>query len=305
MTAPAPPRWTGTEFTAAAEAAIQVFREERLIEPLEEYLDKFDDVRGRMEDLLETTVDLSKIREMAFDVMVDPRLLEAVRYLSGPPISTDDLKVLSEATLSPTSLKKDPAEAARAVDIVLMGLDRNRFPWVGENREPTEAERQAATLASGAMIAARRVMTGRANESKKAQEAAVADALEAAGLKRVPARTIKTLTNAPDPGEFCAAECLVGSRKADLTIRLFDDRLMPLECKVSNSSTNSIKRLNNDAAVKAATWIDEFGSLTAVPAAVLSGVFKVRNLEQAQDRGLTIFWAHDLDRLVQFVLSTK
>ncbi len=98
---------------------------------------------------------------------------------------------------------------------------------------------------------------------------------------------------------------MVGSRKADLTIRLFDGRLMPLECKVSNSSTNSIKRLNNDAAVKAKTWIAEFGSRQIVPAAVLSGVFKVRNLEQAQEDGLSTFWAHDLDRLVEFILSTR
>lgn len=304
MTA-APPRWTTAEFTTASEAAIKVFRDERLIEPLEAYLDQLEEARGRMEDLLETTVDLTELLNMAPSVMVDPGLLECVRYLVGPPISMDDLKTLADATLSPTSIKKKPAEATTAVEIVLLGLDRQRFPWSGEARDPTEAERSAATLASAAMIASRKVMTSRANESKTAQEAAVAEALEAAGLKRAPARTIKTLTTAPAPGEFCAAECLVGSRKADLTIRLFDDRLMPLECKVSNSSTNSIKRLNNDAAVKAATWIDEFGSLTAVPAAVLSGVFKVRNLEQAQDRGLTVFWAQDLDRLVDFVLSTK
>jgi hypothetical protein len=42
-----------------------------------------------------------------------------------------------------------------------------------------------------------------------------------------------------------------------------------------------------------------------VPAAVLSGVFKVRNLEQAQERGLSIFWAHDLDRLVRFINATR
>lgn len=86
---------------------------------------------------------------------------------------------------------------------------------------------------------------------------------------------------------------------------MYDGRLMPIECKVSNSSTNSIKRLNNDAAVKAETWIDEFGRLQVTPAAVLSGVYKVRNLEQAQERGLTIFWAHSLDALVEFVLATQ
>ena len=301
----APPRWSTAEFAAEAAIAMQRFREERMGEPLEEYLERFEDVRGRMEDLLEMTVDLSKLTEMALDVMLDPRMDEPVRYLAGPPISTDDLKVLAEASLSPASLKKDPDAAKRAVEVVLMGLDRNRFPWVSEDRGPTDAEREAATLASSAMIAARRVMTKRANESKTVQEAGVAEAMDAAGLRRVPARTIKNLDDAPLRGEFCAAECLVGSRKADLSIRLFDGRLMPLECKVSNSSTNSIKRLNNDAAVKAATWIAELGSISIVPAAVLSGVFKVKNLEQAQDRGLTIFWAHDLDRLVYFVNSTK
>jgi hypothetical protein len=154
-------------------------------------------------------------------------------------------------------------------------------------------------------MSARRVMTKRANESKTAQEKLVAAALESVPMHPVAPRTIKALDEAPDRGEFVPAECLVGTRKADLVGRLFDGRIMPVECKVSNSSTNSIKRLNNDAAVKAETWIADLGRTQVVPAAVLSGVFKVRNLEQAQERGLTIFWAHDLDKLVEFVNSTK
>lgn len=300
-----PPRWTTEEFAAAATTAIQRFREERLVEPLEEYLDAFDEARDRMEGLLEKTFDLARLRDLAQEVLREAPLLEAVRYLAGPPISKDDLKELAEATLSPASLARDPDEARRAVETILMALDRNRFPWVGENREPTEAERLAATLASSALIAARRVMTKRANESKTQQEQAVADAIAQAGLDPVPARTIQNLDAAPARGEFCATECTVGSRKADLTVRLYDGWLMPIECKVSNSSTNSIKRLNNDAAVKSVRWLEDFGRLQVVPAAVLSGVFKVRNLEQAQDRGLTIFWAHDLDRLIGFILSTQ
>jgi hypothetical protein len=274
-------------------------------EPLEEYLERFDEVRAKMEDLLELTVDLSKLRDMAVDVLTDPGLFEAVRYLAGPPISKDDLSVLSDATLSPASVKRNPAVATAAVEVVLLGLDRSRFPWVGEDREPTEAERVAATIASSALMSARRVMTKRANESKTAQEKLVAAALESVPMHPVAPRTIKALDEAPDRGEFVPAECLVGTRKADLVGRLFDGRIMPVECKVSNSSTNSIKRLNNDAAVKAETWIADLGRTQVVPAAVLSGVFKVRNLEQAQERGLTIFWAHDLDKLVEFVNSTK
>ena len=44
---------------------------------------------------------------------------------------------------------------------------------------------------------------------------------------------------------------MLGTRKADVLVGLHDRRLMPIEAKVSNSFTNSIKRLNNDAAVKA------------------------------------------------------
>jgi len=79
---------------------------------------------------------------------------------------------------------------------------------------------------------------------------------------------------------------------------------MPCECKVSNSSTNSVKRLNNDAAQKAVRWRQDFGELGVVPAAVLSGVFNVGNLESAQRRGLTIFWAHSLEELTSFVEQT-
>lgn len=97
---------------------------------------------------------------------------------------------------------------------------------------------------------------------------------------------------------------MFGDRKADLVVQLHDARLMPVECKVSNSATNSVKRLNNDAAVKAEAWIKQFGTRQTVPTAVLSGVFKRHNLIQAQEAGLTIFWAHDPNPLGEFVGST-
>jgi hypothetical protein len=69
---------------------------------------------------------------------------------------------------------------------------------------------------------------------------------------------------------------------------------MPIECKVSNSALNSVKRINNDAAAKAVEWLKTFGTNQVVPTAVISGVFKVNNLLQAQEAGLTLFWARDL-----------
>ena len=80
---------------------------------------------------------------------------------------------------------------------------------------------------------------------------------------------------------------------------------MPIECKVSNSQVNSIKRLTNDAAVKARIWIEDLGRNNVVPVAVLSGVFGLRHLIEAQERGLALFWAHSLDELLSFVGDTR
>jgi len=74
---------------------------------------------------------------------------------------------------------------------------------------------------------------------------------------------------------------------------------------VSNSAVNSVKRLNNDAAAKAESWVHDFGTKQTVPAAVLSGVYKLHNLMDAQRRGLTLFWAHDLDAMLAWIDQTK
>ncbi|WP_439951815.1 XamI family restriction endonuclease [Mycobacterium avium] len=140
--------------------------------------------------------------------------------------------------------------------------------------------------------------------SKKDQEDQVAEYLITQGLTEVATRTIKSFNELPLHGEFCR-ESLFGERKADLIVRLWDGRAMPIECKVSNSSTNSVKRLNNDAAAKAVKWINDFGTLNVVPTAVLSGVYKVHNLESAQQAGLTIIWAHNLGALGSFLEATK
>lgn len=79
---------------------------------------------------------------------------------------------------------------------------------------------------------------------------------------------------------------------------------MPIECKVSNSSLNSVKRLNNDAAVKADVWQRDFGLRQVVPSAVLAGVYRLANLLEAQERGLAIFWSHDLAPLTAWIDTT-
>jgi hypothetical protein len=300
-----PPVWSSERLEAERQKARVAFSKERLEEPLEDYLEAFDTYQGYVEEVLETTVDLSDLHTSALDVLGDARLLEVFRYLAAPPISQDDLKVLADAdSLAKGHLKESPDLVQRLIIVVRQVLDRRRFSWVVENREPTEAERSAAVIASATLMAASRTQTQRRASSKTQQETMVKEALKGLGFTEVQSRKIPNIAHAPSLGEFCG-ESVLGNRKGDIIVRLWDQRVMPIECKVSNSSTNSVKRLNNDAAVKAASWKLDFGLRQVVPSAVLSGVYKLHNLLDAQSRGLTIFWAHDLKPLTDWIVSTK
>jgi hypothetical protein len=301
-----PPHWTDAQLDSDRQFAIDQFRQQRMAEPLEEYLRHFAEVQAVMENLLETTTDLALLSQQALSILTDPDYLDGFRYLAAPPISIDDLKTLTGTnSLAPKTLQNDPDLVERLVQTVRAGLDRRRFPWVSEDREATEADRAAAILATASLMATRRSETARRNEGKQEQEELVRQALFGMGLVEVGVPSgISPLGQNPQPGEF-TRETMVGTRKADIVVRLWDRRFLPIECKVSNSSTNSVKRLNNDAAVKASQWIREFGQLAIVPSAMLSGVYKLHNLKYAQDQGLTIFWAHRLTDLTEWIERTR
>jgi len=208
------------------------------------------------------------------------------------------------ASLAPSQLMRRPNDARRVVQTALAGLDRHRFPWVAEHREPTDTERYAAVIATTALMATQRVQTDRRSSAKNDQETAVAAYLEGIGLVRDEPKRVATVSDLAPRGHFCR-EAEFGTRKADLIVSLWDGRGMPIECKVSNSSTNSVKRINNDAAVKAKTWVVEFGTQGTVPVAVISGVFKAHSLMAAQNDGLTIIWSHNLEALGSFIEATR
>ena len=306
--------WTEAEIQADRDRAVADFVRQRLREPLDVYLDQFDDAQGVVEELLEETRDLTlllpdrltdEMRARLVEIVTDPAEFYALRYLAGPPVSADDLTLLSEAdSLSRRRLSEDPAILDRLAQTVLDAHDRRRFPWLSEGRDPTEAESKAAALATAALIAYQQNQTWRRGQSGRDQEDMVSEALAAVGFEEVPTRSVQHLADAPRPGEFCR-ESKLRDQKADLLIGLWDRRTMAVECKVSNSSVNSYKRLNREAGGKAAVWLRELGSTQVVPASVLSGVYAMRSLQQAQDAGLSVFWTHDLTALTDYVETTR
>ncbi len=300
----APPKWSPSELDAAREDAEQAFSDKRQAESQDAYLKFFDAYEGIVKEVLEQTLDLSVLDQAGPALLSEQSKQEVLRYLCGPPLSSDDLKLLVKAkSLDSGRLGESDDDADRLIAIVKRWHDRRRFPWVEAGRAANKTEKRVAITATTALLAMRRAETLRRTRGAEAQEFAVCEALLEAGFEQVVTRKVTTLSEAPMPGQFCR-ESLLGSRKADLIVGLLDRRTMAVECKVSSSAVNSIKRLNNDAAAKASTWRSEFGTSQVVPAAVLEGVYALTNLEDAQDRGLAIFWAHQLESMIEWIQST-
>lgn len=301
-----PPRWTNSELATDAATSASLFRSERL-SVSDSWDTHYHQARQKFELLFARLGDLESngITDLNLAEAYNLGLGEALRYLAGPPISDDDLKVIADVdSIAPSVLARDPDALRKVFGVISRVVDPHRFPWIREDSAPTERQREAALLASSVLLAAQRIATERRTEGKDNQENEVKNYLRQMGFTEVPTVTINTIVKGPQSMQFCA-ECLLGQRKADVVVRLHDTRLLAIECKVSNSATNSVKRLNNDAAVKAEYWIKQFGTAQVVPSAALAGVFKVLNLEQAQERGLTLFWSHDLDKLGAFIDATR
>lgn len=300
------PVWDRHRLIEDAKKSEAIFRASRL-QLGDEWKSHFLASYQKFKQLLEMLNNLHR-NDVPTDTLVqlyDAGLGEALRYLAGPPFSEDDLRVIADvSSLKPSVITKNPDKLSHVFSIIMQSLDIYRFPWVDARRYPTSAEIDSALLASSTLLAAQRIATDRRSDGKDKQELDVKRYLTSIGFTEVPPVAINTIVKGPSSLQFCG-ECQLGERKADIVIRLHDTRLLALECKVSNSSTNSVKRLNNDAAAKADYWLRTFGTSQVVPSAILAGVFNVLNLEQAQTNGLTLFWSHDLSELGHFIRSTE
>lgn len=302
-----PRSWTLAELAADAAEGRARFRAERLEEPRDLYVAFFDEMVPVFETLtlhLEALFAEAGGIERIVDVVSDRQAGTAFRYLAAPPISEDDLRTLTDARLSRKELAGDPDAARRVRAMVRQIIDPRRFPWIIAGRPARPGERYAAVVASAALVAAQRVQTSRRGDAKAVQEEAVKDLLRGMGFVERPPRDIPMLADAPAAGEFCG-ESRLGDTRADLVIGLFDRRALAVECKVSNSEVNSFKRVNHEAAGKAAKWNAQFGKRQLVAMAVLRGVFKPENLASAQDAGLHLVWSHRLEDLRGFVEGTR
>ena len=169
-------KWSPREVLQDAKQAKELFRQRRLEEPKERYLEAFqslEQANKRVVELLPGLLADPVDPHLVSSLVQDEDLLTALRYLGAPPISTDDLETLLGNTLAPTLIAHDSERAKSLVHILHRILDPKRFPWIYENRSASTSEKKAAVLASSVAASAQRVQTSRRSDERDAVEGAV------------------------------------------------------------------------------------------------------------------------------------
>lgn len=289
-----------TELEQQSAAALAAFVHRRIEEGTAPYREAFEQARPLVRELFQRTDNLRALT--AEVIQQSPSLIHAARYLDGPPLSQDDLDTLSGGKVS-NRRRVDRELAERVVTALRAFLDPFRCPWLSSGTKPTRPKVPAAVDWTTSLWAVERCKTARRGESSASQEATVGELLLDCGFtEESRRRKIQSLDELPR-GHF-TRETILSGAKADFALRLSDGRLLAVECKVSNSALNSVKRLNRETAGKAERWRTVYGQ-QVITAAVLAGVFKVANLIDAQNAGVFIFWEHDLEPLSEFLRGTQ
>ncbi len=91
------------------------------------------------------------------------------------------------------------------------------------------------------------------------------------------------------------------THEVDVAVGLPKRTILALECKVSNDSTNSVKRVN-DVLKKATAWKRQWGRFV-VTGALLQGVFSAKEPRRLLEEDVELFWSHRLDELRDWLLA--
>lgn len=300
-----PPYCSDLRIYRDTEVARSEFRKRRLEDPLKNYNIQYPTARSAAEVVVGA---LSQVLAVPADRMVVAGIVgnkatyAALRSLAASPISSDDMNTLLRKKLNKTALTNDQELADSLATLLQSCLDPRRFPWVAGSRLPTDAELEGGKLATAVLISVSAVQAGRRGEERESLEGRVEEILIAAGYQQVsrPRAGISGITDFPGVGEFMKT-CKLGRHNADLVVRLFDSRLLAIECKASNSEVNGYKRLNKEVVVDAKDWSSRFGSDVVVAGAALRGVFKHANVVEAQHEGVYLFWWHRMGALTKFL----
>lgn len=310
MTTPSTPTiWTAADLAAHVTAAIEEFVDRRLGESSDRFPEHVKLRRKGMIQLLRHLRDIDRASPdpaLVQKMLMKKDVYDSLRYLAGPPISSDDLGVLvtrGATRITKTVIKNDAGLAVDIFKMILQLIDHGRFPWIADARSPRIREVKTAIRATASLHASQTMQTERRGYGKAVEGLLVTDLMKLGYTKAATANkgSLTVPAHFPKPTTFYG-ECRLHGRRADLVIGLHDGRIVAVESKDSSSVVNSVKRVLNDTAAKARMWHSKMGDV-AIPVALLSGVFGLENLIEAQKQGLFLVWSHNLGDFTNWLKS--
>lgn len=314
---PRPPgSWSERELYRDASEAKRRFVKERrasLRREQKAYARWTDEYASTARDLLGASSDL---RGLTGDVLEDRELLNLARYLAIPPISIDDLDTLTDSCFglwlnqaTDRGARPTKSEFNAAARLIAARLDQRRAPWLARGGSPRKTEREAYVAGVASLPATSRLTTTRRSERSKRQEDLTRAAVAAAGYRSVkPPGTLRNPVSDMASGTYSERSRPLAGTNMDVPVRLRKTHatgqlFLAIECKVSNSSLNSRKRLL-EVNSKRERWDSSGLPHRFRTGAVLAGVFDVARLIEVQNSGILIFWEHRLEDLTAFLSAT-
>lgn len=227
-----------------------------------------------------------------------------LRQMLAPPLSQDQFAIVCMAYNKAFENSDRPVPSTKAAQVAesfLAMRDIRLLGWLSENRLPTANEARRVVTAVTPLLASQLYLTAKRTASSTVQEGAVVGLLSAKDWEQLPSRLV-------DRGAVLGARQFMKKTKfatttrpqeVDIACGLGATMVLAMECKVSNDTTNSVKRVN-DVLKKATAWREHWGSFVQ-PAALLQGTIGYKDVQRLIHAGVTVFWSHDLPRFERWI----
>lgn len=222
-----------------------------------------------------------------------------MRHFLAPPVSQDQFKLICPAwskSSEKTGTALAEAEARATEAVFLERRSQHLTAWVDRQRPPRIIELSNAIGAVAPLMANQGISTARRGRLSVAQENSVLELLMAKQWARLQSSLVSAGGQLPARSFMYKTRFASGlneSKEVDVACGLGGTVILALECKVTNDTTNSVKRID-DVLNKANAWKNHWGTFVR-PAAMLQGVIKSSDVQRLLASGVEVFWSHRLD----------
>lgn len=282
----------------AAKAAVSIYVAGMDPGPLAaEWRDVTRQVRKR---ILRTLIDTDYLRDIRHPLTKSGKHLLVLRHLFAPPISQDQLKLL--LPLYPKGAEKKESKLSKAAadqfaDAFEKRRDLSLTKWLETNSLPTKTQVRRLLHTVAPMISSQIFNTVRRIRLSNEQEKAVEELLLSKGWTKDISKLVSTPADLVGSHYMRNTKCKTrtSQKEVDIACGVSSSLILAMECKVSNDSTNSIKRVA-EVMDKVKAWKDQWGAFIQT-AAMLQGVVGPRQVDALLDSDVLVFWSHDLQPL--------